>query len=76
MFGPSLKPLPKLPYERTDQETDEIMEAEVQAHFEWKPPPPKETVDPVKAKCTLDSLKRPPPPLQDSNYERCIKKDI
>ena len=56
-FGPSLKPLKKLPYERTDKESAEISEDEVKAHFTRKPPPPKETVDPVKAKRTLDALK-------------------
>ena len=50
------------------------MEAEVQAHFAREPPPPKETIDPVKVKRTLDALKRPPPHPPDSNYIRCIKK--
>ena len=50
------------------------MGAELQAHFERKRPLPKETIDPVKAKRTLDALKRPPPPPPQSNYDRCIEK--
>jgi hypothetical protein len=44
-YGPSLKPLEKLPYERTNEENTEISAAEVEAHFARKPPPPKETID-------------------------------
>ena len=61
-YGPSLKPLEKLPYEMTEQENEDIVRAQVKAHFERKRPPPKEKLDPVKAKRTIDALKRPPPP--------------
>jgi hypothetical protein len=64
----------KLPYERTDEENKDIMAAEVKAHFEPKRPPPKEIIDPVKVKRSLDALRRPPPPPPQSHYDRCIEK--
>jgi hypothetical protein len=51
------------------------MEAELEAHFaRKKPPPPKETIDQVKVKRTLRSLKRPPPSPLQSNYEHIIER--
>jgi hypothetical protein len=46
----------------------------VRAHFAKKDPPPKETIDPVVLKRTVEALKRPPPPLLDTNYVRTTKK--
>jgi hypothetical protein len=46
----------------------------VRAHFAKKDPPPKETIDPVVSKRTVEALKRPPPPPLDSNYVRTTKK--
>jgi hypothetical protein len=63
-----------LPYERTDKENEDICAAEVRDFFAKKPPPPKEKLDPVKVKRTIDALKRPPPPPPDSNYVHCLKK--
>ena len=69
----------KLPYEKTNEELEEIMRAKVKAHFAPKKPPtdpikellntiPKETMD-----RTVDNLYNPPAsPLTD--YERCIEK--
>ena len=73
-YGPSLKPLEKLPYERTEQENEDICRAQVRDHFAKKTPPPKEKLDPVKVKRTIDALKRPPPPPPQSNYDRIIQK--
>ena len=33
-------------------------------------PPPEEKVDPVKAKCTIDALRKPPKSSPRTNYER------
>ena len=38
-----------------------------------KHPPPEEKIDPVKAKHTLDALKRAPPPPPQTNYDRIIE---
>ena len=77
-FGPSLKPLERLPYEMTEEENMKIYKAQVKDFFEMqrakKHPPPEEKIDPVKAKRTLDALKRPPPSLPQTNYERIIER--
>ena len=52
--------------------------AEVKNFFEGvkakKHPPPEEKVNPVKAKRTLDALKKPPKSSPKGNYERIIAK--
>ena len=77
-FGPSLKPLEKLPYERIVEGTTKIVQAEVRDFFEVvkakKHPPPKEKIDPLKAKHTVAALKKPPPSPSKNNYERITKK--
>ena len=73
-FGPPLKPLEKLPYERTEEENDTIMRTHTKEFFEGvkakKHPPPQEKVDPVKAKRTLAALTKPPKSSPRGNYER------
>ena len=60
------------------EENKKIVEAEVKNFFEGvkanKHPPPEEKVDPVKAKRTIDALKRPPPSPPQSNYDRIIQR--
>jgi hypothetical protein len=46
----------------TEKKNEDICRAQVRNFFAKKSPPPKETIDPVKAKRTIDALKRPPPP--------------
>ena len=62
------------------EENAKIVEKEVNDFFEGvkenKHPPPEEKIDPVKAKCTLDSLKRPPLPPPDDNHVRALKKAV
>src|SRR5215216_5878124 len=41
-----------------------------------KHPPPEEKIDPVKAKRTINALKRPAPPPPDDNHVRCLKKTL
>ena len=41
-----------------------------------KHPPPEEKIDPVKAKRTLNALKRAPPHSSDNNHLRCLKKIV
>ena len=59
-FGPSLKTPEKLPYEMTEQENEEIYQAQVKDYFKMqrakRHPPPGEKIDPVKGKRTLDAL--------------------
>ena len=56
------------------------MRAEVKNFFEGvkakKHPPPEEKIDPVNAKRTLDTLKKPPPSPLKTNYERIIGKSF
>ena len=77
-FGPSLKTPEKLPYERTLEENGEIAREEVRNFFEGvkakKHPPPEEKVDPVKAKRTIDALRKPPKSPPRGNYERILAK--
>ena len=67
-------PLEKLPYERTKEQNAMIMRAEVDDFFEGlkakRHPPLEEKVDPVKAKRTLDALRKPAKSPPRSNYER------
>ena len=55
-YGPPLKPLEKLPYERTEEENATIVRTHVKDFFEGvkakRHPPLEEKVDPVKAKRT------------------------
>ena len=37
-------------------------------------PPPEEKVDPVKAKRTIDALRKPPKSPPKTNYERIIER--
>src|SRR5215216_1267478 len=41
-----------------------------------KHPPPEEKIDPMKAKRTINDLKRPPPPPPDDNHVRALKKTL
>ena len=54
------------------------MRAEVKNLFEGvkakKHPPPEEKVDPVKAKRTIDPLRKPPKSPPRTNYERITEK--
>ena len=79
-FGPSLKPIEKLPYERTPEENADIARAEARNFFEGvkakKHPPPEEKVDPVKAKRTPAALTKPPKSPPKGNYERIIGKEF
>ena len=79
-FGPSLKPIEKLPYEMTVEENAKFTESQVKDFFEtrraMKHPPPEEKIDLVKAKRTINALKRPPPPSPDNNHVRCLKKTL
>ena len=56
------------------------MRAEVTNFFEGvkanKHPPPEEKVDPVKAKRTIDALRKPPKSPPKGNYERIIGKEF
>ena len=60
------------------EENAEICQAKMRDFFEMqrakKHPPPKEKIDPVKLKRTLDALKRPPPPPPDDNHVLALKK--
>ena len=58
----------------TGKENKEIMVADVNRQLAPKFPSPKEKIDMVKAKRTLDALRRPPPPPPLSDYDRCIVK--
>ena len=55
-----------------------ICEAQVRDFFETqrakKHPPPEEKIDPVKAKRTIDALRRSPPSPPQSNYGRIIQR--
>ena len=77
-FGPSLKTPEKLPYERSEEENAKIAQTEVDDWFQGlkakRHPPPKEKVDPVKAKRTLAALTKPPKSPPKGNYERIIGK--
>jgi len=76
-FGPpSLKPLEKLTYEKSDEENVKISKGQVKEFFAKKKPPPEEKIDSVKLKRTLDALKRPPPPPPDDNHVRALKKAV
>ena len=78
IYGPSLKPLEKLPYERTEEENAKIVQTEVNNLFEGvkakRHPPPEEKVDPVKAKRTIDALRKPPKSPPKTNFERITEK--
>ena len=56
------------------EENAKICEAQVKDFFEtrraMKHPPPEEKVDPVKAKSTIDALRKPPKSPPRTNYER------
>jgi hypothetical protein len=62
------------------EENTKIVQAEVRDFFEGvkakKHPPPEEKIDPVKAKRTLDALKKPPKSPPTGNYERIIEKSL
>ena len=74
-FGPpSLKPLEKLTYEKSDEENAKISKGEVKEFFAKKKPPPEEKIDQVKLQRTLDALTRPPPAPLDDNYVHTLKK--
>ena len=56
------------------EENAKIVEKEVKDFFEGvkakRHPPPEEKVDPVKAKRTIDALRKPPKSPSRTNYER------
>jgi len=58
----------------TVEENKKIVQKEVKDFFEGakaeRHPPPEEKVDPVKAKRTIDALRKPPKSLQRTNYQR------
>ena len=60
------------------EENAKIVEGEVRDFFEGvkakKHPPPEEKIDPVKAKRTIDALKKPPKSPPKNNYERITEK--
>ena len=60
------------------EENKKIVEKEVKDFFEGakaeRPPPPEEKVDPVKAKRTIDALRKPPKSPLKTNYERITEK--
>ena len=60
------------------EENSKIVEKEVNDFFEGvkakRHPPPEEKVDRVKAKRTLDALRKPPKSPPKTNYERITKK--
>ena len=66
--------LEKLPYERSEEENDTIVRTHVKEFFEGvkakRHPPPEEKVDPMKAKRTLDILRKPAKSPPRTNYER------
>ncbi|KAE8780609.1 hypothetical protein D1007_46246 [Hordeum vulgare] len=75
IYGPSLKDLPKLPYENSIEENTKIVAAYNKEQLAPKRPPPKDKLDPVKVKRCLDALHKPqtvPLPLP-SHYERTIQ---
>ena len=65
-------------YEWTEEENAKIVQTEVDDWLEWlkakRHPPPEEKVDPVKAKCTLAALTKPPKSPPKGNYERILAK--
>ena len=62
----------------TVEENAKIIEAQVKDFFEtrraMKHPPPEEKIDLVKAKRTLDALKRTPASPPQTNYDRIIER--
>ena len=62
----------------TEKENAEICQTLMCDFFETqkakKHPPPEEKIDPVKAKRTIDALKKPPPSPPKNNYERIIER--
>ena len=60
------------------EETTKIVQAEVREFFEGvkakKHPPSEEKIDPVKAKRTLDALRKLPKSPPKTNYERVTEK--
>ena len=71
----SVKKAPaKLPYDMTEEETKEIVAADVKRQLAPTHPDPTEKIDPVKARRLLENLTKPPPPPLLSNYDRSIVK--
>src|SRR3989337_1370266 len=74
-FGPSLAPLPKRPYDLTEEENEAEVQAQVRAHFGPKPPPlPKEKVPEHVIDHFIRMAEPPAPKPIDSDYERQIRK--
>jgi hypothetical protein len=73
-FGPNLAPLPKRPYDKTDEEIDEEVREGLKAHFTRKPPPPKEKVPDEVAEHFIRMARAPAPKPVASDYERILKK--
>ena len=63
-----------------EQKNEQIVQAQVKDFFEtkraMKHPPPEEKIDPVKAKCTLAALKKPPKSPPKGKYERIIERSF
>ena len=75
-YGPNLTtPLPERAYDRTEEQTNAIVRAEVDAHFGPKPPPPPREKVPVEVVDHFIRMAQPPAPKPvDTDYERHIKK--
>jgi hypothetical protein len=58
----------------TEEETKEIVAADVKRQLAPTRPDPTEKIDPVKARRLLENLTKPPPPPLLSNYDRSIVK--
>jgi hypothetical protein len=73
-YGPSLKPLSKLPHHLTEEENNAEVAAQVKAHFGPKPPPPpKEKVPEDVIQHFIDNAQSAVK-HRDSDYEHSIKK--
>jgi hypothetical protein len=66
---PSLKPLPKRAYDRTPEENDMIVRADVKAFLAPKVPEPKPTYTPKKKTWAIDMLTAEP------QYKRSLPSD-
>ena len=70
---PSAKPLPVLPWNRSDEETNRISEEEVKKFFAPRRAEPKEKIDPAVVEKFYNNLLKPETPLVP-DYERQILK--
>jgi hypothetical protein len=75
-YGPNLTtPLPERAYDRTDEQTNAIVRAEVDAHFGPKPPPPPREKVPEETIDHFIRMAQPAAPKPvDTDYEHHIRK--